>query len=82
MSVRVQWTTNQDSHSLRPKRVAVTRADRNWLGLSRYPSCDKWELTEDQQVEANGELGVLANKGDERTFGGCLPDFVQRHEDK
>lgn len=36
--------------------------------------------TNEEQVEANGELAILGDNRVERGCRGCLPDFVQRHE--
>jgi hypothetical protein len=48
------------------------------------PNPDKGHnpLTTQQQTEANEELVIFRYQGRVRACGGCLPDFVQRHEDK
>jgi hypothetical protein len=38
------------------------------------------KLTDKEQVEADGELGVLGDERGKRCSGGCLPNFVKRHE--
>lgn len=38
--------------------------------------------TEHDQVEADGELTVLRDKGRKGSCGGCLPNFVQRHGER
>ena len=39
-------------------------------------------LTNQEQVEADSELIVFRDKRLEWSCGGCLPNFVQRHEYK
>lgn len=51
-----------------------------WVRSVFFHNVINRRLTEEEQVEANGELGVFSNKRKKRGFGGCLPNFVQRHE--
>lgn len=38
------------------------------------------DFTAEKQAEADGELAFLGDKRRKGGCGGCLPDFVQRHE--
>jgi hypothetical protein len=66
---------------LKPKSVAVTSAGKIGQNVIVFQAATGGKLTDKEQVEADCELGVLANERNIRSCGGCLPDFVQRHEE-